>query len=77
MFDVDEVEEAFSNMKRAAGVGDMAEVVDRFATQKKTANILKLQNEKSKKEVTPGAQALETPCAPGAGVDRPQGAAAD
>ena len=55
MFDVDEVEEAFSNMKRAAGVGDMAEVVDRFATQKKTANILKLQNEKSKKEVTVGA----------------------
>ena len=52
VFDVDEVEEAFSNMRRAAGVGDMAEVVDRFATQKKTANILKLQNEKSKKEVT-------------------------
>ena len=77
--DVDEVEEAFAKMRRAAGVRiyifsilliqeptitkdaisffvkkkvrDMIEVVERFKTQRSTAEILQKQNENSKQEV--------------------------
>ena len=52
MMDVDEVEEAFGKMRKAAGVSDMVEVVDRFRTQKKTQKSLDQQNSKAKKEVT-------------------------
>ena len=46
-----EYAEAFEQMKRAAGVNEITEVVDRFRTQHKTAEILEGQNEKAKVDV--------------------------
>ena len=46
-----EYAEAFDQMKRAAGVNEITEVVDRFRTQNKTAEILEGQNEKAKLDV--------------------------
>ena len=46
-----EFEEAFSKMKKAAGVSDVEEVVTRFSTQGKTSNILGDQMNKAENEV--------------------------
>ena len=43
--------EAFEQMKRAAGVNEIDEVIERFRTQGKTLKILEGQNEKAKQDV--------------------------
>ena len=47
----EEFEEAFSRMKKAAGVSDVEEVVTRFSTQNKTAEILEDQMTKAETDV--------------------------
>ena len=46
-------------MKRAAGVDDVGDVIERFRTQGKTSEILDIQNEKSKDDVMKLSQAKE------------------
>ena len=46
-----EFEEAFSRMKKAAGVSDVDEVVTRFSTQGKTSDILGDQMKKAENDV--------------------------
>ena len=46
-----EYAEAFDQMKRAAGVEDIKDVIDRFKTQGKTADLLEIQNNKAKGDV--------------------------
>ena len=46
-----EFEEAFTRMKKAAGVSDLEEVISRFATQNKTAQILETQMTKAETDV--------------------------
>ena len=46
-----EFEEAFSRMKKAAGVSDVEEVVTRFSTQGKTSDILGDQMKKAENDV--------------------------
>ena len=43
--------EAFDQMKRAAGVNEIDEVIERFRTQGRTSEILEGQNEKAKEDV--------------------------
>ena len=43
--------EAFEQMKRAAGVNEIDEVIERFSSQGKTLEILEGQNEKAKQDV--------------------------
>ena len=49
--DVSEYAEAFDQMKRAAGVEEIDDVIDRFKTQGKTAELLEIQNDKAKSDV--------------------------
>lgn len=49
--DLEEVEEAFSKMKRAAGVSQVQEVIQRFGSQRATAHLLDHQQLKAKQEV--------------------------
>ena len=51
MRDVSEYATAFDQMKRAAGVNEISEVVERFKTQGQTSEILEVQNEKAKVDV--------------------------
>ena len=46
-----EFEEAFSRMKKAAGVSDVDEVVTRFSTQGKTSDILGDQMKRAENDV--------------------------
>lgn len=46
-------------MKRAAGVDEIGDVIERFRTQGKTSEILDTQNEKSKEDVMKLSQAKE------------------
>ena len=46
-------------MKRAAGLDDVGDVIERFRTQGKTSEILDIQNEKSKDDVMKLSQAKE------------------
>ena len=43
--------EAFEQMKKAAGVRSIEEVIERFRTQGRTSEILEGQNEKAKADV--------------------------
>ena len=38
-------------MKKAAGVTKIEDIIDRFGTQRKTASLLEVQNNKSKEDV--------------------------
>ena len=51
MRSISDYAEAFEQMKRAAGVNEIDEVIDRFKTQGRTSEILDGQNEKAKEEV--------------------------
>ena len=51
MRDISEYEDAFEDMKKAAGVTKIEEVIERCGTQKKTASLLEVQNNKAKGEV--------------------------
>ena len=51
MRDVSEYATAFDQMKRAAGVNEISEVIERFKTQGQTSEILEVQNEKAKVDV--------------------------
>ena len=43
--------ELFEQMKKAAGVTEVREVIQRFRTQGETANVLETQNDQAKEEV--------------------------
>ena len=43
--------ELFEQMKKAAGVTEVKEVIDRFKTQGETATVLETQNDQAKEEV--------------------------
>ena len=43
--------ELFEQMKKAAGVTEVKEVIERFRTQGETATVLETQNEQAKEEV--------------------------
>ena len=49
--EITEYEDAFEEMKKAAGVTDIDEIVERCGTQRKTASILEVQNNKAKADV--------------------------
>ena len=49
--EVSEYEDAFEEMKKAAGVTQIEEIIDRCGTQKKTAALLEVQNTKAKGDV--------------------------
>ena len=51
MRSISDYAEAFEQMKRAAGVNEIDEVIDRFKTQGRTSEILDGQNEKAKEDV--------------------------
>ena len=51
MREVSEYEEAFEEMKKAAGVTKLEEIIERCGTQKKTAALLEVQNNKAKGDV--------------------------
>ena len=48
---VSDYAEAFEQMKKAAGVRTIEEVIERFRTQGRTSEILEGQNEKAKADV--------------------------
>lgn len=51
MRSISDYAEAFDQMKRAAGVNEIDEVIERFRTQGRTSEILEAQNEKAKGDV--------------------------
>ena len=49
--EISEYEDAFEEMKKAAGVTKIDEIVERCGTQRKTASLLEVQNNKAKADV--------------------------
>ena len=58
-YDESEYTEAFNQMKRAAGVDEVEDVIERFRTQGQTSEILATQNERAKDDVMKLSQTKE------------------